>query len=71
LDTQIIGDHAAADLTKEIRSIEPHQKILMTSTCLPNQLSNVMENAGLDKNQILQKPFHLSRLLKAITETAN
>jgi hypothetical protein len=30
-----------------------------------------MDNAGLDKNQILQKPFHLSRLLNAIKETNN
>ncbi|CAN5514947.1 hypothetical protein BH18THE1_BH18THE1_10350 [soil metagenome] len=71
LDTHIKGAHTSSDIAKEILRIEPHQRILMTSTYSPNQMTNLIAKAGLDKNHLLQKPFHLSELLKTITEIAN
>lgn len=66
LDTHIVGNSTIGEITKEMMRIEPHQRILLTSTYSPSQITSIIDNPKLDKFQLLQKPFHLSRLLNAI-----
>lgn len=66
LDTHIVGNSTIGEITKEMMRIEPHQRILLTSTYSSSQITGIIDNPKLDKFQLLQKPFHLSRLLNAI-----
>jgi DNA-binding NtrC family response regulator len=66
LDTHVVGNSTIGEITKEMMRIEPHQRILLTSTYSSSQITGNIDNPNLDKFQLLQKPFHLSRLLNAI-----
>jgi CheY-like chemotaxis protein len=68
LDTHLTGDIKASEITKEIMRIEPHQRILVTSTHPPNLVSNILGNVSVGEDQILQKPFHLSKLVNVLSQ---
>lgn len=66
LDTHLTGEIKISDIAKEILRIEPHQRILITSTNPTNLVSNMLGNVPLGEDKILQKPFHLSSLVNVI-----
>jgi CheY-like chemotaxis protein len=66
LDTHLTGDVKTSYIAKEILRIEPHQRILITSTNPPNLVSNILGKVSLGEDRILQKPFHLSTLVNMI-----
>ncbi|HJR85322.1 MAG TPA: response regulator [Nitrososphaeraceae archaeon] len=70
LDTHLTGGVETSLIAKEILRIEPHQRILITSTNPPNMVSNILGNVSFGENQILQKPFHLSKLANVIMHDA-
>ena len=69
LDTHLADYLTVSDIAREIIRIEPHQRILVTSTNPSSRVSNVLGNVGLQKPQILQKPFQLSKLVDVIKQT--
>jgi len=69
LDTHLTGSIKTVYIVKEIMRIEPHQRILVTSTNPSHLVSNILGTISLSKNQILQKPFHLSTLANVIKQT--
>jgi CheY-like chemotaxis protein len=69
LDTHLTGSIKTPHIVKEIMRIEPHQRILVTSTNPSNLVSNILGTVSLSENQILQKPFHLSTLTNVIKQT--
>lgn len=71
LDTHLRDNTTASELAREITRIEPHQKLIVTSTHPSNYLSDSLRNIGLREYDILQKPFHLSQLLNIITRSTN
>lgn len=71
LDTHLTGGVKTSHIAKEILRIEPHQRILVTSTNPPNLVSNTLGNVSVREDQILQKPFHLSKLVNVIKHSAN
>lgn len=70
LDTHLTGGVKTSYIAKEIMRIEPHQRILVTSTNPPSRVSNILGNRSVGEDQILQKPFHLSMLVNVIKHTA-
>lgn len=71
VDTHL-GDHIpVGNLTKEIAMIEPHQRIIVTSTDPPTRLSCNLTNMSFRNPEVLQKPFHLSTLTSVIKRTAS
>jgi CheY-like chemotaxis protein len=70
LDTHLKGGAKTSDIVKEILCIEPQQRILVTSTNPSNLVSNSLEGVSMGKDQILQKPFHLSKLVNVIKHTS-
>jgi CheY-like chemotaxis protein len=69
LDTHLEGNVRISKIAKEIMRIEPHQRTLVTSTNPPSLVSNILGNVSVAENQILQKPFHLSKLINFINQT--
>lgn len=45
-----------------IMRIDPHPKMIMSTTDPSSHISDSLQNGGLQLNNILQKPFHLSIL---------
>lgn len=70
LDTHLAGGVKISHIAKEIMRIEPHQRVLITSTNPSNLVSNILGNVSVGEDQILQKPFHLSKLVNVIQHTA-
>jgi CheY-like chemotaxis protein len=70
LDTHLVGGFKTSDIVKEIMSIEPHQRILVTSTNPSHLVTNILGNVPVGEDQILQKPFRLSELQNVIKQTA-
>jgi len=70
LDTDLTGDIKTLLIAKEILRIEPHQRILITSTNAPNMVSSILGNVSPPEDHILQKPFHLSSLVNVIMRDA-
>lgn len=70
LDTDLTGDVKTSLIAKEILRIEPHQRILITSTNAPNMVSSILGNVSPPEDHILQKPFHLSSLVNVIMRDA-
>ena len=68
LDTHSLGNLTTPEVVKEIVRIEPHQKILLTSTNPPGQILRDIDSLGLNNNQVLQKPFHLYTLFNVISQ---
>jgi len=66
LDTHLTGGVKISHIAKEILRIDPHQRILITSTYPSNMVSDILENISLGEDKILQKPFHLSTLANMI-----
>jgi CheY-like chemotaxis protein len=69
LDTHLSGAVKTSHIAKEIMRIEPHQRILLTSTSSSNMVSNTL-GVSVGEDKILQKPFHLSKLVNVIKQTA-
>ena len=69
LDTDLKGGLKTSFIVKEIMRIEPHQRILVTSTNSSTLVSNGLKK--VQEDQILQKPFHLSKLANVIKQTAS
>ncbi|HEY6950195.1 MAG TPA: hypothetical protein VI146_06260 [Nitrososphaeraceae archaeon] len=65
------GNNTISEIAKEMVRIEPHQRIILTSTCSPGQIIGFIDNPKFAKVQLLQKPFHLSKLLNAIERATN
>lgn len=70
LDTHLTGSVKTPFIVKEIMRIEPHQRILVTSTNHPNVVSDIIGSFSIGEDQILQKPFHLSTLANVIKQIA-
>ena len=70
LDTHLMGSIRTPDIAKEIMRLEPHQRILVTSTNHPNVVSDIIGSLSIGEDQILQKPFHLSKLVNVIKQIA-
>ena len=70
LDTHLTGNIKTSDIAKEIMRIEPHQRILVTSTNPSNVVSDILGSVSVREDQILQKPFHLSKLVNVIKQRA-
>lgn len=66
IDTHLIDHLSVNDIAEEISRIEPHQRIIITSTESPTYLSDKVKNLGGQNHEILQKPFHLSKLAETI-----
>lgn len=66
LDTHLTGINAT-NLVKEIKRIDPVQKIIMTTTNPPGHVSENLDKSGTNVSSILQKPFHLSKLANVIS----
>ena len=71
LDTHSLGNLTTPEVVKEIVRIEPHQKILLTSTNPPGQILRDIDSLGLNNNQVLQKPFHLYTLFNVISQMSS
>lgn len=68
LDTHLTGGLEVKALAKEIKRIDPHQKMIITTTSPSSLVSDGLRNVGLQLNDILQKPFHLSKLANVISQ---
>jgi CheY-like chemotaxis protein len=66
LDTHIAGDEEPADIAKEIHRIKPEQRIVLTTTNPVYLTSSATNCFGVNKEDILVKPFMLSDLLEVI-----
>jgi len=66
VDTHL-GDLTADHIREHITRIEPHQRIIVTTTEPPSLLSDKLR-MDTHKNDILQKPFHLSKLADVIMQ---
>ena len=67
VDTHL-GDLTVDHITDQITRIEPHQRIIVTTTEAPRVLSDKFGILGAQKHEILQKPFRLSELADVITQ---
>ena len=71
LDTHLSGTIKASDLAKEIYRIKPNQRIILTTTNSLYRTSDGIESFGVDRQDVLIKPFRLSNLIKVIDNKPN
>jgi CheY-like chemotaxis protein len=65
LDTHL-QDIPPMQLISQIHSFVPNQRIMVTTTQSPDQIIGALESIGIGKENILSKPFELSRLFEAV-----
>ena len=51
---------------KTIRKNIPNQRIVFTTTYSFSKISNIIDSFGIDKSDILLKPFNFTKLLSII-----
>lgn len=61
-----LPDINGIDVIKQIRKNMPNQRIIFTTTYSLNQIKNVIDSFGIDKNDVLLKPFYFTKLLSII-----
>ena len=61
-----LRDINGMEVIKHIRKKIPNQKIVFTTTYSLNQISSIMDSFGIDKRDILLKPFYFTKLLSII-----
>lgn len=66
VDTHLNDHLSVNDIGEEITRIEPHQRIIITTTESPTHLLHKITNSRTQNHEILQKPFHLSKLAGTI-----
>lgn len=71
LDTHLAGSLQATDLAKEIYRIRPTQRIILTTTNPLYQSSTGIRSLKLTSEDVLVKPFKLSRLFSVIEDKRN
>ncbi len=65
LDTHL-SDSAGIEIAKKIREINPIQRIVLTTTYAREQISDDLDLTGIERKDILQKPFMFSQLLSIV-----
>ncbi len=66
LDMHLSDNMSASNVAKEIHRVLPNQRIILTTTNPLNRLSTVIDSLGVNKQDVLVKPFMLSNLLELI-----
>jgi CheY-like chemotaxis protein len=57
---------SAIELAKTIKNAIPDQRIVITTTCPLSEVGSKVASLGIDRDDVLVKPFALSRLLSLI-----
>jgi DNA-binding response OmpR family regulator len=71
IDTHLQNSISSAiELAKTIKEAIPDQKIIVTTTSPLTEVSSKMTALGISKEDLLVKPFELSRLLSLIQTQA-
>lgn len=65
LDTHL-SDSPGIEIAKKIRETNPIQRIVLTTTYTRDQISDDLALTGIEKEDILQKPFMFSQLLSIV-----
>jgi CheY-like chemotaxis protein len=61
-----LRDIKAIDVIKQIRKEIPNQRIVFTTTQSFSEIKNIIDSFGIDKRDILLKPFYFTKLLSVI-----
>jgi CheY-like chemotaxis protein len=61
-----LPDIKGIDVIKNIRKEIPNQRIVFTTTYSFSEIKNIINSFGIDKNDILLKPFYFTKLLSII-----
>ena len=67
IDTQLQDSHSSAiELAKTIKNTKPDQRIILTTTSPLTEIRNKVTSLGINKEDVLVKPFALSTLISII-----
>ena len=67
IDTQLQDSHSSAiELAKTIKNTKPDQRIILTTTSPLTEIRSKVTSLGIDKEDVLVKPFALSTLSSII-----
>ena len=61
-----LHDIKGIDVIKQIRKEIPNQRIVFTTTQSFSEIKNIVDSFGIDKRDILLKPFYFTKLLSVI-----
>jgi DNA-binding response OmpR family regulator len=61
-----LRDIKGIDVIKQIRKEIPNQRIVFTTTQSFSEIKNIVDSFGIDKKDILLKPFYFTKLLSVI-----
>ena len=61
-----LPDINGIDVIKKIRKEMPNQRIVFTTTHSFSEIKNIIDSCGINKSDILLKPFYFTKLLSII-----